>query len=165
MDWDAALLVVEDRDELESRAKFFVVLARRGHAYVVGVLNEPFDSRNAESELAECESSVVAMTRRASCGWRSSPGDFRPHAHTTRVCSDPQHIAHPRWDRPCRRAKNLTILALTSTFDRKHRDGRCGADVVQRWCAGNRSRTLTAKLQVRRVEVMGLEPTTSTLRT
>ena len=27
------------------------------------------------------------MTRRASCGWRSSPGDFRPHAHTTRVCS------------------------------------------------------------------------------
>ena len=86
VDWDAALLVVEDRDELESRAKFFVVLARCGHAYVVGVLNEPFDSRNAESELAECESSVVAMTRRASCGWRSSPGDFRPHAHTTRVC-------------------------------------------------------------------------------
>ncbi len=122
MDWDAALLVVEDRDELESRAKFFVVLARRGHAYVVGVLNEPFDGRNAESELAECESSVVAMTRRASCGWRSSPGDFRPHAHTTRVCGDPQHIAHPRWDRPCRRAKNLTILALTSTFDRKHRE-------------------------------------------
>ena len=109
MDWDAALLVVEDRDELESRAKFFVVLARRGHAYVVGVLNEPFDSRNAESELAECESSVVAMTRRASCGWRSSPGDFRPHAHTTRVCSDPQHIAHPRWDRPCRRVMSLTI--------------------------------------------------------
>jgi len=27
VDWDAALLVVEDRDELESRAKFFVVLA------------------------------------------------------------------------------------------------------------------------------------------
>jgi len=55
VDWAAALLVVEDRDELESRAKFFVVLARRGHAYVVGVLNEPIDSRSAESELAECE--------------------------------------------------------------------------------------------------------------
>jgi len=36
VDWDAALLVVEDRDELESRAMFFVVLAGRGHAYVVG---------------------------------------------------------------------------------------------------------------------------------
>ena len=46
------------------RAKFFVVPARHGHAYVVGVLNEPLDSRNAESELAECESSVVTMTAR-----------------------------------------------------------------------------------------------------
>jgi hypothetical protein len=34
---DAALLVVEDRDELEARAECFDVLAQRGHAYVVGV--------------------------------------------------------------------------------------------------------------------------------
>jgi len=55
---DAALLVVEDRDELESRAECFEVPAQRGHAYVVGVLNESFDSLNAERELAECERSV-----------------------------------------------------------------------------------------------------------
>jgi hypothetical protein len=37
---DAALLVVEDHDELESRAECFEVVAQRGHAYVVGMLNE-----------------------------------------------------------------------------------------------------------------------------
>ncbi len=100
MDWDAALLVVEVRDELESRAKCFVVLARRGHAYVVGVLNEPFDSRNAVSTLAECESSVVAMTRRATCGWRSVPGDFRSHAVHNPVCVATRNTSRTRsWDR------------------------------------------------------------------
>ena len=58
MESDAALLVVGDRDELESRAECFEVPAQRGHAYVVGVLNESFDSLNAERELAECERSV-----------------------------------------------------------------------------------------------------------
>jgi hypothetical protein len=115
VDWDRTLLVVEDRDELESRARFFVVLARRGHAYVVGVLNEPFDSRNAESELAECESSVAAMTRRTSCGWRSPLAGFRPHVRTTRVSAT--HRA-PTLGPSMSSAKNPTILALTSTFDR-----------------------------------------------
>jgi hypothetical protein len=54
VDWDTAHLVVEDRDELESRATFFLVPARRGYAYVVGVLNEPFDNRKADIEVAEC---------------------------------------------------------------------------------------------------------------